>query len=129
MAEIKTANFPIPLSLSDEIVELEAFEGAGSSADSEEKPEVNSPSNSKAASKDLSVVNKVISVMLEDVSPQGDRNSLLWYRATRFLVFRHLISSIDAIIVKGRFLCRVPIFFFINEFVTVGFGFDSSLGT
>ncbi|KAM2938418.1 hypothetical protein FF1_038209 [Malus domestica] len=129
MAEIKTANFPIPLSLSNEIVELEAFEGAGSSADSEENPEVNSPSNSKVASKDLSVVNKVISVMLEDVSPQGDRNSLPRYRATRFLVFRHLISSIDAIIVKGRFLCRVPIFFFINEFVMVGFGFDSSLGT
>lgn len=64
MVEIKIANFPILLSLSNEIVELKAFDSAGSSADSEEKPEVICPSNSEVASKDLSVVNngKVVNV-------------------------------------------------------------------
>lgn len=58
MAEIKTANFPILLSLSNDIVEFKAFEGAGSSANFKERPKVISPSNSEATSKDLSVVNK-----------------------------------------------------------------------
>lgn len=58
MAELNKAKFPIPLSLSNEVLELKESKGTGSSADSEENSTMIHPTNSSAISKNFSVTDK-----------------------------------------------------------------------